>query len=171
MHIPICSHQTRNRNGKLGNNFGNVLAINPVAIPGFRSFWRVEKSIFFFRNPNRRERKILVVWHGWRHDGLPIESFAFCFPSALEFFPVMFAAPIFLGVKQRDQSCKTYNAKKKFFEIVPGAKPADKSNQQNSNECPTNGVKKRKKNQSSQRVHNRRGISDGKNHRERGNKK
>ena len=55
-----------------------------------------------------------------------IEALSFGFPPPFEMFPRPFAAPIFLGVKQRDQRGETREAEKKAAEVAPAAKPADK---------------------------------------------
>ena len=61
---------------------------------------------------NWRQRKILFVRHRRRDDAGKIKMLAFGFPFVFELLPRVSAAPVFLGVKQRNQSDEAREAKK-----------------------------------------------------------
>ena len=57
---------------------------------------------FVTAGDHRRQRKILFLRHRWRHHAGPVKFFSLGLPFAFEFFPGVFAAPVLLGVKQRN---------------------------------------------------------------------
>src|ERR1017187_3542714 len=74
---------------------------------------------------NRRQRKILVVRHRRRNNAGIIKPFAFGLPFVFELLPRVPAAPVLLGVKQRNQRGETRKAEKKPLQVAPAKKTAD----------------------------------------------
>ena len=67
----------------------------------------LSRIVFVTAGDYRRQRKILVVRHRRRNDAGQIKFFAFGFPFVFEFVPGVPAAPVLLGVKQRNQRDNT----------------------------------------------------------------
>ena len=76
--------------------------------------------------------KILVVRHGRRNEIVPVQNLAFGFQFAFAIFPGAFAAPVFLGVKNRNQRGENGEAQSKNA-VFPAKKTTEAKNSTRTN--------------------------------------
>lgn len=79
--------------------------------------------------------EVLVVRHRRWDEAGKIKSFAFGFPFAFEFFPGVFATPIFLGITHQDEHHQTRQPPKKPAEVSPATEPANENHQTKQRCC------------------------------------
>src|SRR5450755_4521217 len=87
--------------------------VNDIRVPWSDLMPGFVEIHFVTTGDNWRQRKILVVRHRRRNYAGKIKMFAFGFPFEFELVPSVPAAPVFLGIKQRNQRGETGEAKKK----------------------------------------------------------